>query len=69
MPCGAKSEKLSAVKAVSATTTKNTSTPIFTHTMTAFTRADSLVPRARSREQSSTTTSAGTFTRPPAPGG
>lgn len=40
-----------------------------THTMTALRRADSRVPRASSREQSSTTTSAGMFTTPPAPGG
>jgi hypothetical protein len=67
-PIGANGVKLPASKAVNATATKNSSTAILTTTIVTFARADSRTPPMSSTAQSVTSTMAGRFTAPPAPG-
>jgi hypothetical protein len=68
-PFGAKSEKWSPLKAVRATTMKNSNTVIFVITMTVFERADWRTPAISTPAIASTRKAAGRFASPPSPGG
>ena len=68
-PLGAKSLKLSLVKAVTPTTMKKASTASLMTTITVLLRVLSRTPKISSAVTARTSAAAGTFTVPPSPGG